>query len=272
MPEGNVQYVSLNMMNKKNNMTKLFLDIGNSFVKSASMNDGYYTLNQAVKLTELLSRGLEILDLETTPDEVYFSSVENASEIDKLKSLIQSEWHLLAIQLTSQKSCCGLESGYSDFSALGDDRWFSMLGAIEIYKEPVLVVDAGTALTVDAIIDGQHKGGFIVPGLHTMQQSLLKQTADLERLMNEADSSVAEDSVLARDTQSAILGGTMYMAASFINHLVEDLNSQYGTVFKLVLTGGESLQILPLLDSEYELISDLVLQGMVYMEETVKKQ
>ncbi|MDX1352437.1 MAG: type III pantothenate kinase, partial [Thiomicrorhabdus sp.] len=159
-----------------------------------------------------------------------------------------------------------------DFSQLGDDRWFAMQGAIGIYQEPVIIVDAGTALTVDSVIDGKHQGGFIVPGLYTMRKSLASNTNNLQHYSQSALASHSSDNnLLANNTAEAILGGTLYMVAAFINQIVNDLNSQIGTSFKLILTGGESVNICRLLDSEFDYIPDLVLQGMVNVEECVKK-
>jgi len=258
-------------------MNKIFLDIGNSFIKWATVEDGYYELQDPVKLDDVLSHGLDTFGLEFHPNEVFYSSVADPCNVDSLKSLMQSQWQLFPVRLTSQKSCCGLTSGYEDFSSLGDDRWFAMMGAVDLFTGPVIVIDAGTALTVDAIVDGIHKGGFIVPGLYTMRKSLSLSTSDLKDvnvLSNDQtnDDIDHEDQLLATDTESAILGGTLYMAASFINQLISDLNNQLHTQFTVIVTGGEATQLTPLLDYEYELINDLVLHGMTYVEETVKKQ
>lgn len=254
-------------------MNKLFLDIGNSFVKWAVVMDGDYLTYSPLALNDILEEGLDCFGFDDMPAEVYFSSVADAHKVDELKLLVQNEWQIFPTQLTAQKSCCGLESGYADFSALGDDRWFAMQGALGIYKEPVVVVDAGTALTIDAVIDGKHQGGFIVPGLYTMRSSLAFNTADLANY-NEVtpDSDNENQNLLATDTSSAILGGTLYMTGSFINQVIEDLNAQLGTCFRVIVTGGESTQLTPLLDFDFDYIPDLVLQGMVNVEESVKKQ
>lgn len=255
-------------------MYKLFLDIGNSYVKWSTVIDGEYSNNEPLVLSDIVENGLTEFNLQDIPDEVFFSSVADANLVDQLKSLIQSEWQILPIQLTSQHTCCGLQTGYKDFTALGDDRWFAMLGAIELYQQPFIVIDAGTALTIDTVIDGSHQGGFIVPGLYTMRASLSVSTADLldcNTAVSDEEQTASND-LLAGDTASAILGGTLYMAAAFINRVIQDLNQQLDLNFKVLITGGDADQITPLLDYEYDYIPDLVLHGMVYLEESVKKQ
>lgn len=255
-------------------MSKVFLDIGNSFVKWSTVDSDYYEFHGSVSLDDIIENGLaSVLELDGKVDAVFFSSVADKSHVDLLKTMIQDEWQLLPHQLTSQQSCLGLTTGYKDFAALGDDRWFAMLGAIESFKQPVIVIDAGTALTIDAIVDGQHQGGFIVPGLYSMRQSLSLATADLDDY-SQTEISVLDDNgtnLLATDTSSAILGGTLYMAAAFVNQIVADLNLQLETQFKVLLTGGEASKISSLLDMEFELFNDLVLQGMVFVEESIKK-
>lgn len=254
-------------------MYKLFLDIGNSFVKWSSVVQGDYIHQNSIKLEHVLGSELTMFEEYGVPAEVYISSVADAASVDALKLIIQERWQVFPVQLSSQKLCCGLVNGYDDFSQLGDDRWFAMLGAIGIYSEPVIVVDAGTALTVDAVIDGKHQGGFIVPGLHGMRMALANSTADLSNVS--ATTLVNNDETviqaLASNTDSAILGGTLYMSAAFLNQLIGDLNDQFQTVFKVLLTGGEALQFSSLLDVNFDYIPDLVLQGMVNVEESVKK-
>ena len=252
-------------------MNKLFLDIGNSFIKYSTVINGEYTVYDSILLDDLLFNGLDFFGIPNFPDIVYFSTVANPDKVDALKLLIQNEWQVIPIQLTAQKSCCGLTSGYENFNQLGDDRWFAMQGAIGIYNVPTVVVDAGTALTVDAIVDGQHLGGLIVPGMNTMRQSLATNTADLfDVCRSDMRPDNNEMLLLGTDTSSAILGGTLYMAAAFINQVIYDLNNQVGIQFKVIMTGGESEQLCRLLDFEYDYIPDLVLQGMVNVEESVK--
>lgn len=249
-------------------MNKILFDIGNSFVKWATVEDDYYEPQTALNLAEILKQGLDILGLDYIPDEVYFCSVADKKQVGLFKAFIQNEWQLIPTQLSSQQACCGLRSGYGDFSSLGDDRWMAMLGAIEEYKQPVIVIDAGTAITVDAVVDGKHLGGFIVPGLGLQRASLSINTGDLDEYDNpdDADSS----SVLATDTASAILGGTLYMTAAFLNQLIIDLRLQFNNEFTVLLTGGDALHLSAVLDAEVVVIPDLVLRGMLFAEETIK--
>ncbi|MCF6298996.1 MAG: type III pantothenate kinase [Thiomicrorhabdus sp.] len=256
-------------------MNKLFLDVGNSRVKIALVSKSGYEVLPAVELSEFLTdEGFDLSLKGKKIEAVYIASVASHDYLERIKSVIQERCQIFPVVLTAQKNSCGLTSGYTDFHKLGDDRWMAMQGAIGFYKEPLIVISAGTAMTIDAVMDGQHLGGFIVPGLKSLRSSLAMDTAALSLIDEDSQldaSNSAQKGCLATNTEAAILGGTLYMTVAYINALVSDLNTQMKTEFKVILTGGNAKQLRPLINAECELIPDLVLQGMVNIEESVKK-
>ncbi|VAW48720.1 Pantothenate kinase type III, CoaX-like [hydrothermal vent metagenome] len=256
-------------------MNKLFLDIGNSRVKRALVSRGDYEVLPSIDLNEFLKKDcFDCFFKNQKIDSVYIASVTSDDNLEQIKSIIQEQCQLFPIILTSQKSCCGLISGYTDSHQLGDDRWMAMQGAIGFYKEPLIVVSAGTAMTIDAVMDGKHLGGFIVPGLRSLRSSLAMDAAALSLIDEDSllgDSSSSKEGCLATSTEEAILGGTLYMTVAYINTLITDLNAHMNTAFKVILTGGNAKKLRPLMNVECELIPDLVLQGMINIEESVKK-
>lgn len=87
----------------------------------------------------------------------------------------QPEWiHAVAYQ-------CGVRNYYADPAQLGSDRWAALIGAWESERQGCLVVDAGTAMTVDALTDtGEFLGGIITPGIDLMQQILMRDIVSLK--------------------------------------------------------------------------------------------
>ncbi len=255
-------------------MVKLFLDLGNTRIKVALEDESGYQYLGPISMTDFSNPDMleDFLD-SVKPTAVFMSSVLSANDLDSVKSIIQSTYGLFPVILTAQKSCCGLTTGYDDFNQLGDDRWMALQGLYSITKDPAVVIDAGTAMTIDAILSGQHLGGFIVPGLNSLRASLDTDTANL--IMVEESFSSASNKVptglLATNTQSAILGGALYMTASFCNRLITDLNQQLGTEFKVYITGGNADKLNGLIDVHSEVVADLVLLGMKKIVESVKK-
>ena len=67
----------------------------------------------------------------------------------------------------------GLTLAYADPSRLGVDRWLAMLAARAATTGPVCVIQAGTAVTFDAVdAAGAHRGGLIIPGPRLMAEAL----------------------------------------------------------------------------------------------------
>lgn len=262
-------------------MKKVFLDIGNSRIKWAIVDNSDYQFCGGVLLTDFLADPEKhfFANLNSPIDQVYYACVSNAKNLDSIKNIIQSKWQLFPIELCSQQSCCGLESGYDDFHLLGSDRWMAMQGALSLVSandtSPFIVIDFGTAVTVDAVRDGKHLGGFIVPGLTSLRSALAKDTADLNLFLepNQSDDEFdAHSTLLATNTESAILGGTLYMSAAFINQIIMDLNAQLKTEFKVFLTGGDAKTFVNLIDANAILEEDLVLKGMVRIVNSVKSE
>lgn len=255
-------------------MKKLFLDIGNSRIKWAQTTKSGYEFIGVETLDDVVNSIDELFfDSVSQPDAVYYTAVGCAKKIDEIKSAIQSVWQLIPIQLSSQKSCCGLESGYDDFHLLGADRWMAMQGALSHTSDPFVVIDLGTAITVDPVMEGKHLGGFIVPGLTSLRCALSKDTADLNLFLEpSADNATEQSSLLPTTTEMAILAGTMYMCASFLNQVIADLNSQLKTELKVFLTGGDAKQFKHLIDAKTFVEEDLVLQGMVSVVESIKQR
>ncbi|WP_127471451.1 type III pantothenate kinase [Thiomicrorhabdus aquaedulcis] len=263
-------------------MDKLFLDVGNSRVKAAVVSGGDYYYIGAYDLNGFLNDRSSFTDLKTALlsggfdniTEVFISSVTSIDVLEEIKTAILEMWGVFAIVFTSQQSCCNLTSGYDVFHQLGVDRWMALQGGLQLCNEPFIVVDAGTAMTVDAVVDGQHLGGFIVPGLTSLRSALVKDASALALVsVSMSDSSsdaLYADNLLATNTESAVLGGTLYMSAAFINRFVEDLNQQVGTYFKVFLTGGDAAVLQPLIDVKTDKIFDLVLKGMVSIQKLKK--
>lgn len=258
-------------------MHKLFLDIGNTRVKRALVNKAGIEVLPAFTLeTELADDNLSnaLFDDVGEIDEVYITSVTSPEKLELIKSAIHEELELFPVLFEAQRSACGLVTGYDNFHQLGADRWMAMQGAIKDCLEPLIVVSAGTAMTIDAVMDGKHLGGFIVPGLTSLRKALAMDTAALNEATSEhlpIQLNPEDGGMLATNTESAILGGTLYMTAAFINAVIADLNMQMNTKFKVFMTGGNATVLAGLLDESAEVVSDLVLQGMIKVQESVKK-
>lgn len=164
----------------------------------------------------------------------------------------------------------------ADDSTVGQDRLLNALGAFSRASQACVVVDCGTAITVDFVDgDGVFQGGAIGPGLNMMLRALHEQTAALPQVpfepspavVSEADANVA----FGKDTRRAMLLGVQSAAQGMVRALVERYATAYGGYPQVVATGGDARVLFegPGGDDFVEhIVPDLTLLGI---EAAVKK-
>lgn len=244
----------------------LLIDIGNSAVKWGSSEGGRrlstgwaeHAGRSPAGLPAELWAGLE------QPKRVLCASVAGAEWEAALATWCREHWGLETEFVRSQAEQAGLRNGYREPERLGVDRWMALLGAWHACGGPACIIDAGTALTIDALdADGRHLGGLIMPGVELMRRSLFANTRGI------AEDAPGEAALLGRDTAAAVTGGTLFAAVAGVERVVADLQQALGPALQLVLTGGEATRLLPLLRGAYRHDPDLVLRGLaVVAEET----
>ncbi len=164
----------------------------------------------------------------------------------------------------SGREAGGVSNAYRDPTQMGVDRWVAMIGARHHRTGPLVVVDAGTALTVDMLdTDGKHLGGVIAPGYRMMLSSLLGNTSDIAELAEAAAERIGgEEEIAARSTGEAIHSGSLIALVSLVRHAREFLARRTKNSPWILLCGGDADMLLPLLHNA-EIVADLVLRGLV---------
>lgn len=153
----------------------------------------------------------------------------------------------------------GVQVGYHEPKKLGVDRWLAVLAASRLPGGSWLVVDCGSAITVDVLSSGRHQGGYIAPGFSLMSHSLLAGTARIE------DVEYSGQNVSpALATGDAVGRGVSLMAAGLVQQALVQCGVQDCGV---VLTGGDARRLLPLINwGKVELQEDLVLDGLAFAQ------
>jgi type III pantothenate kinase len=126
---------------------------------------------------------------------------------------------------------------------VGADRLVNALAAARLYGTPAVVVDFGTATTLDCVAaDGAYVGGAIAPGLELGLEALARRTAKLPRI-----ELVAPDRAIGRNTVQAMQAGTIFgyqaLAAGLLERVrieLADANGVESSAVKAILTGGLS--------------------------------
>jgi type III pantothenate kinase len=161
----------------------------------------------------------------------------------------------------------GLSLDY-DHRQLGADRYCALLGVLARSREPAVVIDAGTAVTLDLLAaDGRHLGGYIMPGFRAglaavsrlFPDALQAQVASLL----EADPSRRDAACRpGHDTGEALFLGWMHGLAAALDRLGSspDLR-QYGEA-EWWITGGDGPWLAGLLGRPVRVEPDLVFDGL----------
>ena len=152
---------------------------------------------------------------------------------------------------------CGVSNAYADPAQLGTDRWAALVGARGLAADAVLIVMAGTALTIDALAaGGRFMGGVIVPGPAMMRRSLDRGTAGL-RLTE------GRFTPLPRSTPDAITSGAIQAAAGAVERMAAAMRESGAEPAQLLLSGGAAQELQPHLHMAAVLHENLVLDGLV---------
>ena len=156
---------------------------------------------------------------------------------------------------------------------VGADRLVNALAAARLYGTPAVVVDFGTATTLDCVAaDGAYVGGAIAPGLELGLEALAARTAKLPRIELRTP-----DRAIGRDTISAMQSGTIFgyqaLAAGLLGRVRRELADAAGvapTDVRAILTGG--LAAAPwarALDGIEAIDPDLTLKGLAILHAEV---
>jgi type III pantothenate kinase len=245
----------------------LLVDIGNARIKwavqdSSSWIIGAPLLRQQRAFKDLVRPAWKELE---TPDRVVVASVAGEDYRKSVHTWVKRRWKVIPEFLCAESQQCGVSNAYSAPERLGSDRWANLLAVHAHYKGPAVVIDCGTAITIDAVAgDGTHLGGLIVPGMDLMSSALKEGAAGVH--IQEKDEQ--QVSLLGRSTEAAVSGGILYAAVSLIDRVSLDLKVELGNAATILLTGGDAIRILPLLSSQPDYDPDLVLKGLaVFAEE-----
>lgn len=234
----------------------LDIDIGNSAIKWRISDQRNILLRGSVShhqddWSPLLDHALDLRRIRV-------SNVGGVALGENLSRWLEKQLDITAEFAQSQVRTAGLINGYSQPQTLGVDRWLAVVASWNIVQGPCLVVDAGSALTVDFVSSaGLHGGGYIVPGLYMMFESLYGGTADVRF---ERDRIYAQSP--GTNTTEAVQNGCFAMSVALVEKSLGVLEENE-TEVTLVLTGGGAQSLSQCFQDKKLLHApDLVLAGL----------
>ena len=133
----------------------------------------------------------------------------------------------------------GMQVKYADPSLVGADRLCNAVAGKELYGQPLIVLDFGTATTFDCIDqNGDYLGGVISPGVHSSIDALHKNAARLPKVATEFP-----DNLIGRTTSDSIKSGILYGTVFMVEGMIEHLKKELGPETQIVATGGLAKRI-----------------------------
>jgi type III pantothenate kinase len=246
----------------------LEVDSGNTRIKwrlrQAVASGGYRTIAQdsVFALSKVPSvfinfgKQIESLPVEQV-SRLLVSNVRGDGFRKVFTPIMLEKWHLQPEFAAVSDSECGVTCGYSDPARLGVDRWLAMLAAWQEVGTRCHIVDCGTTMTFDTIDEnGKHLGGYIVPGLHLLRETLISRSKALA-----VEKQPWESTAPGTDTGAAIHNGILNMILGFLRDR-KNIDDEGGQKAVWFMSGGDSSLIVPHLDWDCLHRPDLVLDGL----------
>ena len=254
----------------------LLIDIGNSRLKWASVDGKRNPIERDKNLwdhsgaidTKLLGSKEHrdelahyIFNTIPAPSAIGLCSVAAESAVQQLSELLQPWQNCPQFRLFGNSSYPSLRTQYQNTHTLGADRWAALIAARHLSNDNTLVISAGTATTIDFLGgNGMHYGGWILPGLGLMRQSLLQHTAGLKiSSLDQASTGIG------LDTSSAIDEGSRLAHLGAITQAMNFAKQRHQAVKRVWIDGGHTATLFDgLIQNQIpvEKIPSLVLRGL----------
>lgn len=182
-----------------------------------------------------------IKEFHTLIEKHSVSAVSFCSVVPDLDSRLRSllDLEIPIYQLTNQ-TLKGIDLHYPKPDEVGHDRIANALTAQEYFSLPAVIIDLGTAITLDVVSEKGYEGGIIAPGFQLMTRYLNEQTALLPELDNEALGSV-KGSFGKSTVQAMQLGvsiGFSGMVDALLQHILNTMQDTHAKKPIVLSTGG----------------------------------
>jgi len=202
-----------------------------------STNDERTSDEMALLVAELL----RLRDIEFHPERlgIAISSVvpRNTAALRQMAD----EWFGVKAVVLEPGTRMGMPILYDNPKEVGADRIANAVGAFDLYGGPCVVVDFGTATTLDAIsAKGEYLGGAIIPGIEISLDALFSRAAALRRF-----ELIEPRNVIGKNTVESMQSGAIYGFAAQVDGVCERMKVELGDP-TVVATGGLAGLIAPL--------------------------
>ncbi|ROU00514.1 type III pantothenate kinase [Marinobacter sp. R17] len=218
-------------------MTHLLIDAGNTRLKWRATQSGSAAVEGVGTLGD---RDLFTGIGPGAVERVSVSTVISESARQTLQQELLARFGVAPDFYWTHAEQCGVRCAYERPQTMGADRWHALIGAWAHSRKPLLVVDAGSALTLDLLdAHGYHLGGYILPGHRLMRESLEDKTARVF-----FGQSLSLDTAPGQSTDACVRNGLSWLWSSVIDR-IEAMRGPYRFEDTFV-TGGDGEDLIRL--------------------------
>jgi type III pantothenate kinase len=247
----------------------IFLDCGNSQIKAQYFQADHLQVNRLqasfacsyrAQWNHHLSRWLESLECA----HAQLCSVLDRERQAKLDACLAHQFGAAVTRFSSEPWALDVTNGYEQPDRLGVDRWMALLGAAGMTASDCIVIDAGSAITIDLLRgDGRHLGGAILPGFNTSLEAFKGIFSHIDF----SHPAIAESSLPGCSTEAAIQINYAHHTTESLPALVNRWIPLLQDDVTLLLAGGDAGRVQRLLESQQfdqkmHIVPDLVFRGM----------
>ena len=228
---------------------KLLIDAGNTRIKWAFVQGEKWLRSGALPIEQASELAQHLNDISQM-QQIWVSNVAGENVAKAICTFSSCPVNFI----TARETQCGVRNHYTEPTQLGSDRWAALIAAWHLIGGACLVVNCGTATTVDALSQqGEFIGGLILPSVAMMQGSLVIGTAQLKV-------GLGEYAAFPLSTADAIVSGAIQASCGAIQRQYNLLSND---VAPIVLSGGASTMLQPHLNNlPVRSVDNLVLQGL----------
>ena len=242
----------------------ILVDAGNSQVKAQYLANGQvrasFGCTYRLDWESRLARWLQLLPAGRACQ----CSVLDAARQARLDACLDTRFGNAVTRFAATARALGVENGYRQPERLGDDRWMALLGAADFCAADCLVIDAGSAITLDLLrADGHHLGGAILPGFNTS----IDRFRDIFAHIDFDHPEIGQHDAPGGSTEAAIQIDYDHHSIDRLPALVRRWMPLLSDNAELLLAGGDAPRVQRLLDRPARIVPDIVFRGLSRLAE-----
>ena len=245
---------------------KLLIDFGNSRCKWAQLENGKLQASHAQTyvgnhVDEMVENIITVLPVHEC-GQIHLVSVLGAEFNRQFSEQVAAVTEVSVTSYVSLRDAFGIRLAYDDPTSYGADRYATLVAAYHSNHGAKIIVDCGTAVTLDAIdAAGIHLGGLIMPGVDLMCSMLAEKTSGI----SEANRQKSVE-FLNATTHDAVVSGSTLCLRHGLHSIIATMRQKLDQDVSIFATGGGRTALLNMKQDQMIERPDLVLEGLQIMQ------